>query len=164
METGRLSEEGFYDECRKLSRLEITDKEIRDAFLSFCIGIKKEKMEYLKELSAKYDLYFLSNNNPIVMREFSLELQKYGLDLESSFKGRFISYELGVAKPDSGIFRIADDRIGRPSGEILFIDDSGNNINAADRLGWHTLLYEIGTDLKEATEQKLLSLQQCPEN
>lgn len=158
METGRLSEAGFYDECRKLSKLKITDNEIKNAFLSFCIGIKAEKLLYLKELSDKYDLYFLSNNNPIVMREFNLDLQNYGLDIETSFKDRFISYELGIAKPNIEIFRIADTRIGRPAEEILYIDDSENNVKAAEKMCWNTLLYQIGTDLKDATEQKLNSL------
>lgn len=158
METGRLSEAGFYDECRKLTELKISDEEIRNAFLSFCIGIQAKKLIYLKELSARYDLYFLSNNNPIVMREFCKELNEYGLYFESSFKGRFISYEIGVAKPDIEIFRIADAQIGRPSEEILYIDDSFVNVKTADKFGWNTLLYKVGTDLRSETDQFLTSL------
>lgn len=44
----------------------------------------------------------------------------------------------GVMKPDPAIFELACARFGRAADELLFVDDSARNIEAARRLGFHT--------------------------
>ena len=58
-----------------------------------------------------------------------------------------------LAKPDPAIFRIAVGRFGHAPGEMLFIDDSLANIEAAAALGWHVHHFatadRLGADLRE---------------
>lgn len=161
METGKISEKEFYEKFRALSSKGASDSEIRRAFLSLCVGIREEKLSYLSELSEKYDLYLLSNNNPIVMREYRTVFEQYGVSYEKTFRKMFLSYEMGVAKPSEKIFRMADESIGIPACDILFIDDSRANIEAAAKLGWQTLLFDPVADLRSAVENKLNALRGC---
>jgi 2-haloacid dehalogenase/putative hydrolase of the HAD superfamily len=52
------------------------------------------------------------------------------------------SGEVGLIKPDAAIFELAIERFGRPASELLFIDDSAANIEAARALGFHAHLFE----------------------
>ena len=56
----------------------------------------------------------------------------------------------GVIKPDRRIYEIARDRIGRPPEEILFIDDSPANIEAARAFGMDTHLFVDPAALRPA--------------
>jgi HAD superfamily hydrolase (TIGR01509 family) len=67
------------------------------------------------------------------------------------------SGEVGVAKPDEGIFRIALERLGLDPADVLFIDDTEEHVLAARSLGMnghHFInatalidhLYELGLD------------------
>ncbi len=59
-----------------------------------------------------------------------------GFPVASRLKIRLASHELGVAKPDPAIYRIATERFGVSPGEILFFDDLPDNIEAARNSGW----------------------------
>lgn len=155
LESGAISESVFYEKCRALSGLDVPDEEIKRCFLSFCVGVEQYKIDYIEELAKKYDLYLLSNNNPIVVGDCGENFTKYGISLDGTFKGHFFSYEMGITKPDPEIYRRALERIGLPAEEIIFIDDSEANLRTAESFGIRTLHYIPGTDLKKALSEKL---------
>ncbi|HSH18324.1 MAG TPA: HAD-IA family hydrolase [Candidatus Saccharimonadales bacterium] len=49
------------------------------------------------------------------------------------------SSEVGVIKPEPKIYEIAIERAGVKPEEILFVDDTRQNLTAADKLGWHVM-------------------------
>jgi putative hydrolase of the HAD superfamily len=51
------------------------------------------------------------------------------------FDGAFYSYEMRVAKPDPGYFRVILDTLGIAPGEALFFDDRLDNVEAARSVG-----------------------------
>ena len=59
-----------------------------------------------------------------------------------------ISGDAGVTKPDERIYRMLLKRIGRPAGECIFIDDSEENVFAAEELGIRTILYRSVEQLR----------------
>ncbi len=63
-----------------------------------------------------------------------------------------ISGREGMAKPDPRIFAIACARSGRRPDQLLFVDDSPVNIASAERLGFHTHLFEDPTALWPALQ------------
>ncbi|HNT54089.1 MAG TPA: HAD family phosphatase [Anaerolineaceae bacterium] len=77
------------------------------------------------------------------------------------FQDIIVSGEVGVAKPDPKIFEILLEKVGRPAGECLFIDDSMINIETATRLGFQTIHFENATQLQDALVQR--SLLSAPE-
>lgn len=52
------------------------------------------------------------------------------------FRDIVVSGTEKIAKPGSAIFRLAERRFGHSAAQMLFIDDSLANIEAAERLGW----------------------------
>ncbi|MEO5691307.1 MAG: HAD-IA family hydrolase [Candidatus Saccharimonadales bacterium] len=53
-----------------------------------------------------------------------------------------LSYEVGLAKPDIAIFRLAADRLGLRPDECLFVDDKASFCDAARRTGMMSIRYE----------------------
>jgi FMN phosphatase YigB (HAD superfamily) len=59
-----------------------------------------------------------------------------------------VSAEEGLIKPDAKLFAIACRRAGLAPQDLLFIDDSATNIEAARALGFHVHRFEEGDDLE----------------
>ena len=65
-----------------------------------------------------------------------------------------VSGREGVVKPDPRIFAIACERAGLAPAELLFIDDSPVNIEAAHSLGFDVHLFEHPAALRPALESR----------
>jgi HAD superfamily hydrolase (TIGR01509 family) len=72
----------------------------------------------------------------------------------NEFDVAVISGHEGVAKPDRRIFEILVERAGRLPGELLFVDDSPKNVEAARAFGIDAVLYALGVDLARAFEER----------
>jgi putative hydrolase of the HAD superfamily len=64
------------------------------------------------------------------------------LGYDELLDGAFWSHELGVAKPDPAFFTTILGRLGLDAAEVLFVDDSARNVDAARSVGlaaehWH---------------------------
>ena len=128
--------------------------------LEWCI-----QLPAYKELKEKYDLYMLSNNNEMCMTFAGEEFRRNGLPLESTFRKLFLSHEMHLLKPGDAIFQETIREIGRLSGtpeapvradEMLFIDDSPANVEAALRNGMKAAHFRQGGDLRATLEQNLM--------
>lgn len=64
------------------------------------------------------------------------------------FQDVVVSAEEGVIKPEPRIYEIALQRTGLRPDDLLFVDDSAANINAAAALGFHTHLFRDPADLR----------------
>jgi 2-haloacid dehalogenase len=65
------------------------------------------------------------------------------------FDGIVISGEVRVAKPDPRIFETLLERHGLEAGAILFIDDTAENIVAAEALGIRSIRFTDGPALRQ---------------
>jgi 2-haloacid dehalogenase len=57
------------------------------------------------------------------------------------FRGIVVSGEVGVAKPDAGIYEVLGERYGVVPAESVFIDDQPANVEAARRLGFRAIRF-----------------------
>lgn len=137
IESGEIDNEEFCDALRQISgRPEIKDRKILDAWNEFLVGIPSERLECLASIKDKYHLYLLSNTNRIHWALATNDLFLYkGRTVDFYFEKLFLSYKLGVTKPDSKIFKIAIKESGVKPKETLYIDDSEANCEAAAKLG-----------------------------
>lgn len=92
---------------------------------------------------AGYPLYGLSNWSRVKFDTVKDELVFLPL-----LEDYLISGDAGVTKPDERIYRMLLERIGRPAGECIFIDDAEENVFAAEELGIRTILYRSPAQLK----------------
>ena len=76
---------------------------------------------------------------------------------ESIFDEMVISAEVGLAKPDPAIFRLALERLNVPAAAALFVDDVPANLQAARATGMRPLLFSGTRRTIEAVNRALES-------
>jgi len=155
LEEGKTQPEDFYRECLKHSRPGTTVETAHYCFCSLLDGLEADSLELIRSLRGRYDLYVLSNNNPISRGYFREMMKKEGLETEEVFTKEFYSYELKMLKPSREIYERVIEGVGRKPEEILFIDDARDNIEAASALGITTLWLRPGMDIAAEVEKVL---------
>ncbi len=148
IEEGKISAEQFREKLSELIGKEVTYEECKFAWLGYRQDVPLRNLDILRKLKAQgYKLILLSNTNPFMMSwGLSGEFDGNGNSLESYFDSLYLSYKLGVMKPNKKIFQYIIDNEKIQPGESLFIDDGERNINAARLLGFKTLCPINGED------------------
>lgn len=155
LEEGLTQPEDFYRECLKHSRPGTTLETVRYCFCSLLDGLEQDSLEFIRSLKGRYDLYVLSNNNPISRAYFCEMMKDNGLDPKEVFRKEFYSYEMKMLKPSAKVYAHVIKSIGLPPEEILFIDDAADNIEAAQAAGIRTLWLRPGMDIAAEAERLL---------
>ena len=147
LEEGTLSAEDFraavLAESNPGSRAELVD----EAMWHILSGISPYKAELLNRLAESYDLYMLSNNNPVCMPRSRRLFEEAGAPLDKVFRKCFLSYEMKALKPSEAFYKAVVSEIGLPAEQMVFIDDSQKNVDGAIAAGLPAVYYEPGTDL-----------------
>ena len=149
LEAGNITADEFVAECLKHSRPGTTAQTILDCFEEFLVGLNEDMLAFIREIAPDYDLYILSNNNPLSSASFGRMMDAAGMSFDKYFKKCFFSFRLHQLKPFPEIYRTTIDGIGLPADEILFIDDAPANIAAAQAAGIRTILYKQGMDIRK---------------
>lgn len=153
IETGKLSREGFYQELRQLTGKNISDKDIDSGWLAFMVEVPEYKLQLLKSLRKKYNMYLLSNTNPIVMEwACSKNFSKDGEPLSNYFDQMFLSYQIGNIKPSKVAFEAVISGAKIKPEETLFLDDGQSNTDMAKEFGFRTYLVNQDEDLRKIFE------------
>jgi len=149
-EKGFISSEEFRSIIRRGVNRPLADDEIDSALVSFLEEIPEYKIDMLVSLRDKgYDIYLLSNSNEICIRKVREFFAGYGIDFDTFFVKKFLSYEMKMAKPDAEIFLKVLENAGIRAEETLFVDDYLPNIESASKIGFKTLLYHVKDNLAE---------------
>lgn len=111
-----------------------------------------EKMlTYIKGLRPKYKTAVMSNTNKGVLS------RKIGdKELNECFDEVIASADVGMVKPDPGIYRLTAKKLGVELNECVFIDDRQAFIEAGETLGMTGIHFKSFEDLKYRLE-KILS-------
>ena len=147
MEAGIISEETFRAEVLRESRPGCVPSDVDRAMAGLLTGMDPAKVPLLISMAERYPIYGLSNNNEISVKRMHEIYEEYGLPWQRVFRKEFISSRMKLLKPSPEIFARAREEIGLPPEEILFVDDSRRNVDAALASGWQAVRYEPGTDL-----------------
>ena len=147
MEEGMISAEEFRAEVLKDSRPDARPEEVDAAFMHILAGIPSYKGPLLNRLAESYDVYILSNNNPIVAAHMHELFAGVGVDYEKLFKKSFLSFEMKALKPSESFYKRVLEQIDMPAEELLFIDDSQKNVEGAIAAGLPSVYYDPKTDL-----------------
>lgn len=155
IENGESTPAQFRDDVRRIIGNDgLTDSQIDEAFGKFLVGIPLHRLEELRRLKEHFNLYLLSNTNPImwadgIARNFAQE----GHDVNYYFKDKVRSYKAGVMKPDPEIFRCTERKFGIKPDETIFLDDSKKNCEAAEALGFHAIWVRPGTEFYQLLKE-----------
>ena len=155
LEEGILSADDFRSIVLAGSRPDAVAEDVDEAMSHILVGIEPYKAEMLKRLSEKYELYMLSNNNPICVHYSRKMFEDAGIPLENIFRKCYFSYEMKALKPSETFYRNVVSDIGLPAEQMLFIDDSMKNVEGSVAAGLPAVFYQPGTDLEALLEDVL---------
>ncbi len=109
--------------------------------------------DWIKELKDRgYRVYLLSNYGKT---SFEAAREKKKLSFLPLVDGAVISYEVQMVKPEEGIYKALLEKYKLIAEECVFLDDKMENIEAAERLGFHGIVVESGEQAGKALEDKL---------
>jgi epoxide hydrolase-like predicted phosphatase len=156
-ETGGLSERQLRLSFAEALALSPPDAEalMSDIWDWYCGELDEDLVAYIRSLRGRLKTGVLSNSADGARRE---ETRRYGFpDL---FDAIVYSHEVGLAKPDPAIFRLACRRLAVRPAESVFVDDVQANVDAAAQLGLHAVLHQETPDTI-ATIDSLLDRDAC---
>ncbi len=148
LEEGKLSGDEFRRIVLQDSDPGALAENVDKAMWHILTGISPYKVEMLKRLSESYDLYLLSNNNPVCLPRAKAIFEDAGIPLEKIFRKCFYSFEMKALKPSEPFYKAVVKEIGLPAEQMFFIDDSQKNVDGAIAAGLPAVYYEPGTDLE----------------
>jgi glucose-1-phosphatase len=130
-ESGKTDSETFSESVIDFYDLDVSV----DEFISvFRTGAKHKYQgvdELLTRLSDSYEIACLTNTNPIHWPKIRDE---FGLG--RFFRKSYVSYELGLLKPDAKLFGHVLNDTGFEANEVLFVEDNINHVHMAESLGF----------------------------
>ena len=135
-EIGKCSTQEFLDTVLAHSKPGTTAQQVIDAWNTMHAGIADSIWAQLERLRDQgYRLYLMSNTDDI---HWQHTRSLYGDKIYTLFDEVFLSFEIGLAKPDEAFFRTVDRRIA-DAHQTLFVDDMEDNRLAAQAsVGWKT--------------------------
>jgi epoxide hydrolase-like predicted phosphatase len=102
----------------------------------YCGELDTKMADYAASLRPRYRTAILSNSADGARRE---EQARYGF--EQLVDVVIYSDEVGLAKPDRAVYQLLCDRLSVAPGELVFLDDMPENVEAARALGIHGVLH-----------------------
>jgi len=139
LEIGAITEEEYLDALGKLSSASPSSQQVKAAWNALVLNMPKERIELIKTLKSKYNVYLLSNTNIIHQKKFLDEFEKAnGYKFNTLFLKAYYSHEIGIRKPDAEVFNFVLEDSNLKAEESIFVDDSIDNIKAAESLGIQT--------------------------
>ena len=142
LETGKISEEEFYQSIKIISKNQLSNTQVKDAWNALLLDFRAESLAFLEKLSSKYNLYLLSNTNSIHLTAFDeIFTRNTGkTNFNAYFTKAYYSHLVGLRKPETNIYSFVLEDAGLIAEETLFIDDLAKNIEGAKLAGLQTHL------------------------
>ena len=148
LEAGKLTAEQYRDELSRIVGKPLTMEQLEYAWTGYAAELYQRNFDALLRLRQEgFPVALLSNTNPFMMRwARSNEFDGHGNGLGHYFDRLHLSYEMRMMKPSPEIFKAMIDGEQTVPENILFIDDSARNCEAAAALGIQTLNPDNGDD------------------
>ena len=135
-----------------------TIEEILAAWNAVLLDFPLHRLEFLQLLSQKYRLFLLSNTDAIHINHFEQrEGTSFYSDFYQCFEKVYFSYEMGMRKPDSKIYKTLLRQHELSPKRTLFVDDKKDNTEAAAALGIHVWNLQVGQeDVVDLLDKKII--------
>ncbi len=104
--------------------------------------LNEELLSYLETIKNSKELYIFTSG--FIQNDSYLQQR-----LQPLFKEIFSAGDLGLNKRDLYAYEVIAQKIGKPPSEILFIDDTPSNVEAAREAGLNGIVYTNFEELKK---------------
>lgn len=144
-EKGHISSPELRAELKTYCKQGVDDTAIDAAWNAMLLDLPKERLDKLTFFKKTHRTFLLSNTNEIHIDTFNVYLQKTFQipDLSGYFEKLYLSYKVGMRKPDAEIFELVLSENNLNPSETLFIDDSIQHIESANKLGIQTYWLDV---------------------
>lgn len=141
IETGNITNDDFYQHLQNVNS-HVNKAQIKEAWNSMLLHWRVNSVLHLAALGKKYNLYLLSNTNDIHLTAVNELLQStLQMDnIDGYFVKAYYSHKIHLRKPHAAVFEFVLNDAKILANETLFVDDSINNIETAQQLGFKTHL------------------------
>lgn len=165
LEYGLISVENFCDELAVLSNKKISGSDIVDAWNSMIGETPVDLLNMIYRLRHEYGktVCMLSNvNQPHIDNVMQNHFRQVeGRDIYDYFDALYLSHELHLKKPEPEIFETVGqsihDKFGFSGKDIIFFDDSQDNVNMAVKYGWDSIVIANTDETMEMLREMLNS-------
>lgn len=147
-EKGLIASSDFLDEVSahfpKASR-----EYLLQAWNSILLDFPEHRLEFIEQLAAEnqYKMLLLSNTNELHMDRVKEQMGTEGFNrFKNAFDVFYLSYEMGMRKPDSEIFNFVLEENQLIPEETFFVDDVKENTDSASSLGIHIWNLQVGKE------------------
>ena len=151
-EIGQLDWTKYASHLRSTFELDANDDEIAQCWNSIFKGEISQTTKAIEQFDTNTDCYMFSNTNTT---HYNFWNYKYP-QVVSLFKQVFISSELGLRKPDVPAFEAISQSTGYALEDLVFFDDTEENIDGARKAGLDAVLVNSPVDV--ITKLKQLKL------
>jgi len=136
LERGFIEPKEFYHELRRFFSKKISNAQLKEAWCKMLLDTPIQRIELLKKLGENFSIYLLSNTNKIHADFYNDFLKQcYSINYKTLFQKVYYSYELGMRKPERGIFEYIVHENDLNPLQTLFIDDTEINVDIASSVG-----------------------------
>lgn len=150
LECGTISPDDFLQEVLKKLKPGVTAKQAEEAWNALLLDFPEKRVRMLQGLRKYYRIGLLSNTNQVHYRDYTARFARdFGSPFGDLFDYRWLSHEIGIAKPEAGIFEYVLKKSGVQPAEMLFIDDTRMHVEAAARLGINAVHLKAGMEVSE---------------
>lgn len=150
IETGTINSDEFVAGLLSYLPHGSTEKDVVAAWNAMILDVPIASVELLQSLKGKYKVFLLSNTNVIHLPHALQQWNKTSsIALEECFDHVYLSYIMGMRKPDREIFDTVCQIEDLNPANTLFIDDSIQHIEGAKQFGLQTHHLESGQSLTE---------------
>ena len=154
---GDVTETVFFEELKKLSGLDtISITNIKQAWDAMLIDFPKENYLLLKELKNRYRIFLLSNTNETHITAFEKLIPQICplQEFENMFEKIYYSCRIHLRKPDAACFQYVLDNSNLKAEETIFIDDSIQHIEGAEKVGIKAYWLQKGVSTTSLLKEK----------
>ncbi len=145
-ERGEIDANQYFAALRETLGLSLSDAQFAAGWNCMVGAAVAGAPEVLVAAERRWPLYVFSNTN-------AMHYAHWGpghAGLMQHFKRLFLSFEMGLRKPEALAFAQITREIGVPMGRILFFDDTAENVDAALALGMQAVLVRGTGDVRAA--------------
>ena len=156
-DTGSITAAQFRSMLCQILNRKVSDFEIDRIWNVLLLDFPKPRVEMLQQIRRNYRIILLSNTNIIHYQKYTSDFfDNYGIPFTSLFDRLFLSYEIGMHKPDAGIYTYVLGNAEIKPEETAFFDDSLANIKAAEQSGIKSFHIHHGVDVTDFFENGIL--------
>ncbi|WP_421565318.1 HAD family hydrolase [Ochrobactrum sp. EDr1-4] len=123
------------DDALKNINSDVSAEQLADYWFTHDSHIDQSVLQACQKLRADGHVVWLATNQDHERAAYIMS----DLGLAAHVDGMIYSAALGVKKPDPAFFKTAEKRAGADAADIIFIDDTMLNVEAARDCGWQAL-------------------------